>query len=374
MIRIAYLLLIAFGVCTVFSMSAVAEEAPAEEAPTEEAPAEEAPAEEAPAEAAPAEEAPPALADIRQAQIQVWISETNEQGLRDLGVNLNFYRFVRGEEQSGVLQEVRTDVFNPITQFDGVTLPVPNQDLFDAPMRPDEIGTLADGLQTRSGVGLTMSVINSNYGTLDSVFRAIERKSDVDLISKPEILVVNEGEAKIQAGGQIPYQDVTYPKGIPELTVKWRDVGVNMDIIPTILPNDFVQLNLGRLEVTDLSRFETSRGIDLPVFSTRSQAGVVQVPSGQTLVIGGLSSRVVRDTERRVPIVGKLPIIGFPFRGRQSEADITHLLVFVSPTIVDLRNLTRDAESALSFWQKHGNEWESAERIEEEIDAMRHEL
>jgi general secretion pathway protein D len=294
-------------------------------------------------------------------------------------VNLNFTRFVRGVEQSGSVQEVRTDVFSPINDFDRVTLPVPNQSLFNAdgttpPLRPDESGTLADGLQTRNGFGLTASVIDPGYGTVDSVFRAIERKNDVDLMSKPEVLVVNGGTATIKAGGQVPYQDVQFPKGAPELSVQWKDIGVSMQIIPTILPNDFIQLQIQQLEVTDIARFENSRGVDLPVISKRSQTGFVHVPSGQTLVIGGLSSRVTRETERRVPIVGKLPLLGFPFRGRQSEADITHLLIFVSPTIVDLRNLTNDAQNALQFWQQHGEEWKNTDRIKEEIAVMQDEL
>ncbi|MBI2432282.1 MAG: type II and III secretion system protein [Candidatus Hydrogenedentes bacterium] len=305
--------------------------APAPEAAPPPAPAPEAaPAAPAPApEAAPAPPPPPPeppkpLEDIRQTQVQVWISETNEAGLRDLGVNLDFTRFVRGREQSGSVQEVRTDVFNPVTDFDRVTLPVPNQTAFNPagttpPMRPDETGTLADGLQTRNGFGLTASVIDTGTGTIDAAFRGIERKEDVDLISKPEILVINGGTAEIKAGGEIPYQDVQYPKGAPELSVKWRPIGVSMKLTPTILPNDFVQLQITQLEVTDIARIENSRGVDLPVFSKRSQTGFVQVPSGQTLVIGGLSSRVVRETERRVPIVGKLPILGFPFRSRNSE-------------------------------------------------------
>jgi general secretion pathway protein D len=166
---------------------------------------------------------------------------------------------------------------------------------------------------------------------------------------------------------------VQYPKGTPELSVKWQDIGVSMQIVPTILPNDFVQLEIQQLEVTEVTGFENSRGIDLPRISKRSQTGFVQVPSGQTLVIGGLSSRVTRETERRIPVVGKLPLIGFPFRGRKSEAQVGHLLIFVAPTIVDLRHLTKDSHNALQFWQRHAGEWSSSERIQEEIEVMQDE-
>jgi len=350
----------------------------------------------APAAPAPAPEAAPAapgapapLTDIRQVQIQVWISETSEQGLRDIGANLNYTRFVRGEEQSGSLQQISTNVFDPVGDFGSVTLPAPTSTApsppynppntnpaFPAPLRPDESGSLGDGVQSRSGVGLTANIINPGYGTVDGVFRAIEDSQDVELISKPEILVVNNEVATINAGGQVPYQAVTYDKNNmrPQLNVTWEKTGVNMALKPHILPDNMIELEIQKLDVTELLRTDNVRGLDLPVFSSRSQTGFVLVPSGETLVIGGLTSRVVRRTERRVPVVGTIPILGMPFRSRRSEADVTTLLIFVSPTIVDQRNLSRQAINALSFWQQRGAEWANIERIERETKAMEDDL
>ncbi len=327
-------------------------------------------AEEKPAEEAAAPAPAPGPADVRQVQVKVWISETNEHGVRDIGANLNFTRFARGEEQSGSVQQVTTSTFNSTDRFGVTTLPYPDVNLFGAPMRPDLNQNLADGLQTHRGTGLEFSIINTDYGTIDGTLQALERRADVDLISKPELLVANNMPAVIKAGGQIPYQDVTYPKGVPELQVKWRDVGVNLSLTPTILPNDFVQLNIDELDVSDISRIDNLRGIDLPVFSTRSQTGVVFVPDGTTLVIGGLTSRAVRKTERRVPVVGILPIIGIPFRSRKSDAEITSLLIFVSPTIVDMRGPSPQAKSALRFWRERGSEWVNRQRIDREFEAM----
>lgn len=355
-----------------------------EEAPPAEAP----PAEAAPAEAPPA---PPPLTDIRQVQIQVWISETNEQGLRDIGANLNYSRIVRGQERGGALQQISTNVFSPVADFERVTLPVPapqgNIGFSTPPLRAydptdfrsltgiDEDRNLANAIQTRSGVGLSATVIDSDHGTLEAIFRASETKADVDLISKPELLVVNGVAAEIKAGGQVPYQDVQFDnKGEPQLSVRWKDTGVNMRITPNILPNNFVQLQLEQLDVTDIVRFDNTRGVDLPVFATRSQTGFVLVPNGNALVIGGLSSRVVRKNERRVPFIGRVPIIGLPFRGRGSEVFVTNLLVFVSPTIIDLRGLEDNLGSALNFWRKRGNEWSNAERIDREVESMASEL
>lgn len=315
--------------------------------------------------------APPPKTSFRQVQMHVWISETTEKGLRDLGANLTYTRFVRGRETSGdALQQVNTNVFDPRNPLFNVTLPTPNQTLFDRPLRPDLSGNLGDGLQTQSGAGLTFSIIEDDHGTLDGVFRSIEQKADVDLISKPELLVIDGEQAVINAGGKVPYQDIKYdPRtGEPQLNVAFRNIGVNMRVTPTILPNGFVQLKLDELDVTDVARIENIRGIDLPVFATRSQTGMVIVPDGQTLVIGGLSSRVIRKTERRVPVLGRIPLLGVPFRGRQSDVTNVILVVFVAPTVVDLREMTPAAVNALDFWREGG--WRNVQTIEEEIKTM----
>lgn len=332
--------------------------------------------------------APPQPVDIRQVQVQVWISETNENGLRRLGTNLNFVRFYREKENEHLkIPQITTNTIDFSQDFSSVTLPAPspnppqppfavpykNPDFSEKPLRRDENVSLP-GIQSPQGGGLTFSILTWDYGTLDGVFRALETKSDVDLISKPEILVINGTSAVIKAGGQIPYQSVTKSSAIPNLSVAWRDIGVNLELIPTILPNNMIQLEIKQLDVTDISRIDRLRGIDLPVFSKRSQTGFVIVPNGQTLVIGGLSSRNIRKSENRVPGIGKVPLLGIPFRSRRAQSDITHLLIFVQPTVVDLRTMSEESSSALRFWQKRGDKWQNADRIEEEIKAMQDDL
>jgi type II secretory pathway component GspD/PulD (secretin) len=337
-----------------------------------------------------AQEAPPAapppanLTDIRQVQMQVLISETNETGLRDIGTNLFYNRFVKGQEKNGAIKSFTTELFDPIRDFEPITLPAPranppeppflnntNNPAFDPPLRPDLSGTLNDGIQTRGGFGLTAQVLDADYGTVDAVFRGLERNNDSDLISKPELLVINGQKAIIKAGGEFPFQSVKYSTtGLPQLNVEWKQLGVNFTMTPTILSNSFVKLHIEQLEVSELARIDNIRGVDLPVFSKRSQQGVVMVPDGKTLVIGGLSSKVVRRNERRVPVVGSIPVLGFPFRSRESEAEITTLLIFVSPTVVDLRNMSAPARGAMSFWESSQEEWQHADKIKREIDAM----
>src|SRR5690606_3554563 len=88
----------------------------------------------APAEAAPAEPPPPppppppqaAEIPIKQVQIEVWISQLDDDGLREVGSNLNYVRSVRGFEQSGSVERVRTNTFDPTSSTFSTILPAPD--------------------------------------------------------------------------------------------------------------------------------------------------------------------------------------------------------------------------------------------------------
>jgi type II secretory pathway component GspD/PulD (secretin) len=154
------------------------------------------------------------LTPINQVQIQVWISETNETGLRDIGANLTYTRVARGKPTSGAVEQIQAQTFiNPWNSTFNVTLPAPDMLLFPPqttppawpienlpkPLRPD-LSSSSSGTQTQSGAGMVMSIIHSGFGTIDGVFRGIEQKSDGDLISKPELLVIDNGIAVLQTG------------------------------------------------------------------------------------------------------------------------------------------------------------------------------
>ena len=336
---------------------------------------------------APAPE-PPAPVCIDQVQIQIWISETNEDGLRDLGTNLDYTRFYTDEgvnhERSGSLQRVSTQFRgyrNPLADDPVVADPRnanvrPVNHGFDLPLRQQaDLAPLMGNLPDREGFGLQANIMDEGFGSLDIHLRALEQNGDLDLISKPEILVINNTVAQIHAGDMVPYQDLKYSKGVAALSMTWRDVGVNMKLQPLILSEEFVQIAIQELNVTDYTidtRIIQGNPVDLPVFSQRSQTGVVNVPNGHTLVIGGLASNNLTIQETRVPILGAVPILGIPFRGRKTESSERTLLIFVSPTIVDLRDMSDKAFSALNFWRE--SRWQGTERIQNEIDALENEL
>ena len=217
--------------------------------------------------------------------MHVWISETTEQGIRDLGADLDYTRFVRGrEDPSSSLQQIRTNLSfdSDIADF-SVTLPPPDPSLFPPPLRPDRPPNPPvnpPGIQTQSGAGLNFSIIENNSRTIGGVFRTIEQSSDTDVISKPELLVIEGMTATIQAGDKVPFQNIEFSGGKDQLVVGFKEIGVNMEVTPTIRPDNLIQLHIVKLDVTDLLGFVAVGRLELPLVSTRSQTGVVLVPNG----------------------------------------------------------------------------------------------
>lgn len=348
-------------------------------------------AEEAAAEAAPeAPEPPPRqLVPIDQVQIQVWISQTDEQGRRQLGNNLNYSRFTRwgqvnpGIEHDGSAERIVTDTVDiQDPNFDTV-LPAPSPGPYPENLRQTNFsitphtalpggGQWTNRGQVRKGAGLTYDIVLDSRGTIEGAFRATESRTDTDLISKPELVVVQGAKATVNAGEEIPYQKVTWKNAQPQLEITWRNIGVQMQLTPTLIADDMVELSIEDLSVTDQLPPKVFGNLRIPVFSTRSQKGVVIVPNGQTLVIGGLNSRIVKRNERRVPILGRIPILGVAFRGRETDSINSQLLIFVSPTKIDLRNFTDRMDNAMNFWRE--DKWRNLERIQQEIDLMPDEI
>lgn len=335
-----------------FTVSALAQDAPPPAAP--------------PPAAAPAAATPPALKPIQQVQMHVWITETSEQGLTELGTNIGYTRI---QENSGdSIQQINSNVTDPLNPAFTVTLPAPDQTNFQPTLRPDQDNNASNGIQTQGGAGLNFSLIESNHGNYGGVFRAIDQSTDVDLISKPELLVISGTPAEIHAGGEVPFQTIKFDKGLPRLNVEFKKVGVEMTLKPTVRPDNLVLLEITNLNVKDITRVDKIRGLDLPVISERSQKGLVLVPNGQALVIGGLTSEVQRTSERRVPLLGKIPVVGSLFRGRSKEFSTANLMIFVAPTVVDLRNMSAESTNAMRFWQE--GSWQHEQSIAGEIASM----
>lgn len=173
-----------------------------------------------------------------------------------------------------------------------------------------------------------------------ALVEALDRESDVTVLSTPTITVRDGIEATFQVGGETPVvQSVIdsggQTSGSSDLRneIIYRDTGITLTVQPDINESGFVTLKIQQ-EVNDAVTNTTS-GIDSPEFTTRMIDTEVVAPHGATLLLGGIV--LGRDTTRvdRVPLLGELPLIGPLFSMNRTSTDRTELIITITPTIID---------------------------------------
>ena len=170
------------------------------------------------------------------------------------------------------------------------------------------------------------------------VLNAIKTNSSVNIISNPNILTLDNEEAKIVVGRKIPFptQAGMNNLGQPVVSFQREDVAITLKVTPRINSQNFVTLEVA-LEVSEIE--EDNQGLDVSqsgfITSKREIETVVLVRDNQTVVLGGLVGTTDTEVEAKVPVLGDIPLIGSLFRGSRSWTRKTNLMVFLTPHIID---------------------------------------
>jgi general secretion pathway protein D len=186
------------------------------------------------------------------------------------------------------------------------------------------------GLYTLAGQDLTIQLA------------ALARAGKTEILSRPSILARNNQQATITIGQQVPLiSGVTYDNfGNQRNAITYQDVGIILQVTPFITSDGMVEMIVAP-EVSSVSDSTVSfasgtndLGATAPIINVRSADTVVVVPDGQTVVIGGLMQTSKIKSERKVPILGDIPLIGLLFKHKVTDDEKKELLIFLTPRIV----------------------------------------
>jgi type IV pilus assembly protein PilQ len=179
-----------------------------------------------------------------------------------------------------------------------------------------------------SPVGTVNLGVIKKFGDLDLLLQALEQKQKANIISNPKITTVNNREASILVGQEIPLI-VQDEAGNPITELK--KIGITLRVTPYINQDGLITLDL-HPEVSDLaSQSSTQTGI---IINTSEADTRVMVMDGETAVIGGLIRQNETEFESRVPILGSIPILGHLFRSKSTTKAKRELVIFVTPRII----------------------------------------
>jgi type II secretory pathway component GspD/PulD (secretin) len=132
-------------------------------------------------------------------------------------------------------------------------------------------------------------------------------------------------------GQKVPYTTTTMGAGgVSQQDTKWQDVGIKLEVTPTINTDQKVTLKI-KPEVSLVTQI-TAAG---PVVATRQAETTVLVKNMETIVIGGLIREEDKKLGSSVPLLGELPVIGYLFRRDNNTKERSELLIFLTPQIIE---------------------------------------
>jgi general secretion pathway protein D len=202
-------------------------------------------------------------------------------------------------------------------------------------------GSETPNLAAAIGEGITMGVGKiTGSGGWAAVLNALRGDADTNIISTPQIVTLDNEEAEIRVGQEVPFVTGQFTNTganqgsvNPFQTIQREEVGTSLKITPQINEGSGVKLDIEQ-ETSSLS--STVEGAADLVTNTRNITTSVFVNDGDVLVLGGLIDDQLRESDRRVPGLGRIPGLGWLFRSRQTNMTKTNLMVFIRPVI--LRN------------------------------------
>ncbi|HEY5993668.1 MAG TPA: type II secretion system secretin GspD [Gallionellaceae bacterium] len=186
------------------------------------------------------------------------------------------------------------------------------------------------GQVTIPGVGTIL-----NLGALAN---ALETDANANILSTPNLLTLDNEEAKIVIGQNVPFITGQYAQtgstatATPFQTIDRKDVGLTLRIKPQISEGGTVKLQIYQ-EVSSVDAASLSNPAGL-ITNKRSLESSVLVDEGQIIVLGGLIQDQVTTGESRVPLLGSIPLIGALFRSETRQHTKTNLMVFIRPHVL----------------------------------------
>jgi general secretion pathway protein D len=181
------------------------------------------------------------------------------------------------------------------------------------------------------------SFLYTGGADIRAVLNALESVTDVNVISSPKLLVLNNREAELQIGDQVPITVQSSVSTVGETapivnSIQLRDTGVILRITPRANKSGLVLLDIAQ-EVSDVVP-TTSSNIDSPTIQQRRIASTVAVRNGETIALGGLIRDSTSRTKGGVPLLQRIPLVGTLFGSTSKNNRRTELIILITPRVL----------------------------------------
>ena len=194
------------------------------------------------------------------------------------------------------------------------------------------------GSKVTPGKNMHIGIISGRQD-FDVLFNYLQTLGKSKVIASPSLAVVNNQEAKIHIGERRAYITTTTTTGTTTSTVSeevtYVDVGVRLSVIPTINDDGYITMKVKPEISSVIGSVTTSSNNQVPIIDTNTAETTVIAKDGSTIIIGGLGREEKTQGSEQVPILGKIPLLGFLFRKRTETMEHVELVIMLTPIIFE---------------------------------------
>jgi general secretion pathway protein D len=209
-------------------------------------------------------------------------------------------------------------------------------------------------LSSASGTQLTLNDLKNLSGNTMGVavnplsISGRKTQGTTNILANPRIRSKNREKAKILIGDRVPNITTTSTAtGFISDSVNYIDVGLKLDVEPTIYPDNEIVIKVG-LEVSNIvSQVETKSGTRAYQIGTRNANTVLRLKDGENQILAGLINDEDRKTASRIPGLGDIPVAGRLFGGQADETSKTEIVLSITPRLI--RGLVRPGAAVMEF-------------------------
>ncbi|OIO67793.1 MAG: type IV pilus secretin PilQ [Zetaproteobacteria bacterium CG12_big_fil_rev_8_21_14_0_65_55_1124] len=244
---------------------------------------------------------------VKQVMIEARIVEASDSFTRELGVRW-------GGQVAGKGGRVTTQLSNT-AQLGAPGAVAPGGFLVDLPA--------ATAAASGGQIGLAVGALNNAFN-LNLELSAAESDGDIKIVSNPRVVTTNMKKASINQGKDIPFSTTS----INGSTTEFKKANLGLEVTPQITADNRIILQVS------VTKDSPEAGVN-PIINTKQIETEIFMNNGETIVIGGIYTRDNQDTTAGVPLLSKIPLLGWLFKKNTKTDNKTELLIFITPTIIE---------------------------------------
>ena len=180
-------------------------------------------------------------------------------------------------------------------------------------------------------------------GALDTFVNLLETSSQFKVLSRPSVFALNNKKAVITSGQSIPVPSTSVTNtnsatnnnnGLVTTNIEYKDVVLKLEVIPLIDPDGVITLKIAQVNDSVIGNQIVAQN-NVPIIGTEQLTTTVTVPSGNTVVLGGLITDQYKKDTAGVPFVSRIPLLGRLFKTDTRDKNRKELIIFIQPQVVN---------------------------------------